>query len=158
MKTYNRKVLRHDKNSKIEIYIWSLCELNADLSLNEEDQYYVKKDHFKLRSHIDNFNEKIKIKINKSIEDKFVDIISDFNKLKNNHIYSDLHFKEIVKENIKKNQKENKKYKYTILKIHKYRNIETHGKSPQETMKITSYDIINDIDNLEYFEGLILNK
>ena len=50
------------------------------------------KGHFKLKSHIDNFNEKIKIKINKSIEDKFVDIIFGFNELNNNHIYSDLHF------------------------------------------------------------------
>ena len=34
----------------------------------------------------------------------------------------------------------------------------THGKSPLETIKITSYDKINDTDNLEYFEGLNLNK
>ena len=44
----------------------------------------------------------MKIKINKSIEDKFVDIIFDFNKLKSNHIYSDLYFKEIMKEKLKK--------------------------------------------------------
>ena len=43
--------------------------------------------------------------MNKSIEDKFVDIIFDFNKLVNNHIYSDLHFKDIIIEKIKENQK-----------------------------------------------------
>ena len=78
----------------------SSCDLKRDLPLNPEDHYNVMKGHFKLKSHIDNFNEKIKIKINKSIEDKFVDIIFDFNKLKNNHIYSDLHFREIIKEEI----------------------------------------------------------
>ena len=95
------------------------------------------KGHFKLKSHIDDFNEKIKIKINKSIEDKFVDIIFDFNKLKNNHIYSDLHFKEIIKEKIKENQKKNKKYKYTILKIFKYRDYVTKIKDKVNTIKIT---------------------
>ena len=104
--------------------------------------------------------KKIKIRINKSIEDKFFDIIFDFNKLKNNHIYSDLHFEKIIKEKIKenKNTNKNKKYKYIILKMHKYRNIETHGKTPSETIKIISYDIINDMDNIKYFEGLNLNK
>ena len=58
MKTYNKEILRHDKNSKDEIYICSLCELDTDLSLNEEDQYNIKKDHFKSKSHIDIFNEK----------------------------------------------------------------------------------------------------
>ena len=64
-----------------------------------------KKEHFKLKSHIDNFKEKIKIEINKLIEDKFVDIIFDFNKLVNNHIYSDLHFKDMIIEKIKENKK-----------------------------------------------------
>ena len=116
------------------------------------------KGHFKLKSHIDNVNEKIKIKINRYIEDKFVDIIFDFIKLKNNHIYSDLHFKEIIKEKIKENQKKNKKYKYTILKIFKYISYETKIKDILDTIKINSYDLIKDIDNLEYFEGLNLNK
>ena len=46
MKTYNREILRHDENSKYNIYICSLCELDTDLSLNEEDQYNVKKRSF----------------------------------------------------------------------------------------------------------------
>ena len=102
MENYNKEVLRHDRNPKEPVYMCSLCELEGDLSLNPEEQYNVMKGHFNLKSHLDNFNEKIKIKINKSIEDKFVDIIFGFNELKNNHIYSDLHFKEIIKENQKK--------------------------------------------------------
>ena len=98
--------------------------------------------------------KKIKIKIYKFIEDKFVDIMFDFNKLKNNHIHSDLHFK----EKTLKNQKKNKKYKYTILKIFKYRTYETKSKDISNTIKINSYDLIKDFDNLEYFEGLNLNK
>ena len=158
MKTYNKEILRHNRNPKEPVYICSLCNLEGDLSLQPEEQYNVMKGHFKLKSHIDNFNEKIRIKINKSIEDKFVDIIFDFNKLNNNHLYSDLHFKEIIKEKIKENQKKNKKYKYTILKIFKYRDYVTKIKDLVNTIKINSHDIIKDIDNLEYFEGLNLNK
>ena len=158
MKTYNKEILKHNRNSKEPVYICLLCDLERDLSLNPEENYDVMKGNFKLKSHIDNFNEKIKIKINKSIEDKFVDIIFDFNKLKNNHICSYLHFKEIIKEKILKNQKKNKKYKYTILKIFKYRTYETKSKDILNTIKINSYDLIKDIDNLEYFEGLNLNK
>ena len=84
------------------MYICSLCRLHGDMSLDDVEQQDAKKGHFELNSHIDNFNEKIKIKINKSIEDKFVDIIFDFNKLVNNHIHSDLHFKEIIREKLKK--------------------------------------------------------
>ena len=120
----------------------------------------LKKGHFKLKLQIDNLNEK-KIKINRSIEDKFVDMIFDFNKLKNNHIYSDLHFKDIIIEKIKENQKENKNYKNTILEICKIkddlRDGEIGDRHSFQTTKITSYNIIKDINNLEYFEGLELN-
>ena len=71
MKTYNKEISRYDKNSKEEMYICSLCRLHGDMSLDDEEQQNVKKGHFKLNSHIDNFSEKIKI--NKSIEDKFID-------------------------------------------------------------------------------------
>ena len=58
MKIYNKEILRHDKNSKEEKYICSLCDLEWDLSLEDEDEYNVKKDHFKLKSHINEFNKK----------------------------------------------------------------------------------------------------
>ena len=64
----------------------------------------------------------------------------------------------MIKEKIKENQKKNKKYKYTILKIFKFRAYVTKIKDMVNTIKINSHDIIKDIDNLEYFEGLNLNK
>ena len=63
-----------------------------------------------------------------------------------------------MKEKVNENQKENKKYEYTILKIHKYINTANFNKPPLETIKITSYNIIKDIDNIEYFDGLKLNR
>ena len=105
MKKYNKEVLRHNRNPKEPVYMCSLCDLEGYLSLNPEEHYNIMKGHFNLKSHTRNFYEKIKIKINKSIEDEFVDKTFDSNKLKNDHIYSDLHFKEIIKEKIKENQK-----------------------------------------------------
>ena len=43
MKTYNKEILRHDKNSKEEMYICSLCRLEGDMSLDYEEQKNVKK-------------------------------------------------------------------------------------------------------------------
>ena len=154
MKTYNKEILRHNRNPKEPEYICSLCRFETDLSLDSEEQNIVMKGHFKLESHINNFNEKIKIKINKSIEDKFIDIIFDFNDLINNHIYSDLHFHEVIKKKIKKN----KKYKYTILKIFKYIAYINNSEDVVNSIKINSHDIIKNIDNIEYFEGKNLNK
>ena len=91
MKTYNKEVLRYDKNSNEPIYTFAICKLENDYSLNWEEQQHVMKDHFKLKLHKDNFNEKISIKINKSIEGKFVDIIFDFKDLMTKTIYEDLY-------------------------------------------------------------------
>ena len=57
-----------------------------------------------------------------------------------------------------KKSKKIKKYKYIILKIHKYKETTTHNNASLETIKIISHDIIKDINNLEYFDGLSLNK
>ena len=119
MKTYNKEVLRYDKNSNEEKYTFSLCKLEDDYSIHWTERLDVKKDHFKLKLHIDNFNKNVNIKINKSIEDKFIDIIFDFKKFQNLNIYKDLHLKNIMKMKINENKKKNKKYKYTILKIYK---------------------------------------
>ena len=95
MKTYNKEVLRYDKNSNEKIYICSLCKLEHDLSMELYKQQFVMKDHFELKSHIDNFNKKISIKTNKSIEGKFVDIIFDFKDLVTTTIYEDLYLKKL---------------------------------------------------------------
>ena len=95
MKRYNKEVLRYDKNSNEVRYTCSLCDLETDLSLHCTEQLDVKKEHFKLKLHIDNFNKNVSIKINKSIENKFVNIIFDFEKLHNINIYEDLHLKKL---------------------------------------------------------------
>ena len=95
MKTYNKEVLRYVKNSNKPIYTCAVCKLEKDYSLDLEEQQHVMKDHFKLELHKDNFNEKISIKINKSIEGKFVDIIFDFKDLITTTIYEDLYLKKL---------------------------------------------------------------
>ena len=105
MKTYNKEVLRYVKNSNEPIYTCAICKLENDYSLDLEEQQHVMKDHFKLKLHKDNFNKKIYIKINKSIEGKFVDIIFDFKDLLTTTIYEDLYLKKIMKEKVKENTK-----------------------------------------------------
>ena len=95
MKTYNKEVLRYDKNSNEPIYTCAICKLENDYSLHWTEQQDVMKDHFKLKLHRDNFNKKISININKSIEGKFVDIIFDFKDLINTTIYEDLYLKKL---------------------------------------------------------------
>ena len=95
MKRYNKEVLRYDKNSNEVRYTCSSCDLETDLSIHCTEQLDVKKEHFKLKLHIDNFNKNLSIKINKSIENKFADIIFDFEKLHDINIYEDLHLKKL---------------------------------------------------------------
>ena len=157
MKTYNKEVLRYDKNSNEEKYICSLCNLEQDLSLISLDQLDVKKGHFKLKLHIDNFNKNVNIKTNKSIEDKFIDIIFDFKNLQNTHIYEDLYLKDVMKRKINEKKKKNKNYKYSILKI--YKEFDDILMSDEiKSVKIISHDIMNSIDNLEYLDGIDLNR
>ena len=89
MKTYNKEVLTYDENSNKARYTCSVCKLEDDYSLHWTEQQFVMKNHFKLKLHRDNFNKKISIKINKSIEGKFVDKIFDFKDLITTKIYED---------------------------------------------------------------------
>ena len=98
MKTYNKEVLRYNENSNEPRYICSVCKLEYDYGTHIDKQQLVMKDHFKLKLHRDNFNKKISIKINKSIEGKFVDIIFDFKDLITTTIYEDLYLKKIMKK------------------------------------------------------------
>ena len=124
-----------------------MCDLEQDLSLIILDQLDVKKGHFKLKLHIDNFHKNVNIKINKSIEGKFIDIIFDFKNLQNIHIYEDLYLKEIMK----KIKKVKRNYKYSILKI--YKDFDDILMSEEiKSIKITSHNIINSINNIEYLE------
>ena len=153
METYNKEVLRYDKNSNEARYTCSVCKLEDDLSLHWSEQQYVMKGHFKLKLHIDNFNIKISVKIDKSIEGKFIDIIFNFKELLNNFIYEDLYLKKLMKKKVNENKKEKRKYKTTISEIYsESRNI-NYSVQEIKTVKITSHDIMNSIDNLEYLEN-----
>ena len=154
MKTYNKEVLRYDKNSNEARYICSVCKLEDDLSLHWTEQQYVKRGHFKLRLHINNFNKNVSIKINKSIEGKFIDIIFGFKKLQNIYIYEDLYLKQLMKEKVN----ENKKYMTIILKIYSESPKIKYSINEIRTVKIVSYDIISSINNLEYLESEHLNN
>ena len=153
MKIYNREILRYDKNSNESIYSCALCKLEDDYSLKWQEQQQVMKDHFKLKLHEDNFNEKISITINKSIEDKFVDIIFDFKDLITTTIYEDLYLKKIMKEKVEENIK-NKRYKTTILKIFtKHGDVKLRNTMKNlMTVKVKTHDVIKSIDNLENLE------
>ena len=145
--------MRYDKNSNEARYICSVCKLEDDLSLHWTEQQYVKRGRFKLKLHIDNFNENISVKVNKSIEGKFIDIIFDFKKLLNMSIYEDLHLKKIMKKKVNENKVQNKKHETTILKIYSESLNIKYPIQEIKTVKITSHDIMNSIDNLEYLEN-----
>ena len=183
MKIYNKEVSRYDENSNEKSYICSLCKLKIDhtISLDYNSCFYkdrlrllkhifsyneamdmfeltaqqkVMEDHFKLKQHKDNFNKKISITINKSIEGKFVDIIFDFKDLLfGDIIYYDLYLKKIMKEKIKENTNKNKKYKTIILKIDNMDNNNIIDfMSNVKITKIKTNDVIKSIDNLEYLD------
>ena len=149
----NEEVLRYDKNSNEARYICSVYKLEDDLSLHWTEQQYVKRGRFRLKLHIDNFNKNISVKVNKSIEGKFIDIIFGFKKLLNMSIYEDLHLKKIMKKKVNGNKVQNKKHKTTILKIYSESPNIKYPIQEIKTVKITSHDIMNSIDNLEYLEN-----
>ena len=92
------------RKNKDEIYKCKICSDNLSVSI----------DHFNSKEHIDNFNNNIKLTINKSIKEKFIDIIFKFKITKPGAFLNDLHFKKIAKQEINKNMNKNKKYKYNI--------------------------------------------
>ena len=101
-KRENKKKRKNENENKF--YKCKIC--SDDLSVNI--------DHFNTKEHIDNFNKNIEITINKSIKEKFTDIIFKFKKTKPGTFLNDLHFKKIAKQEINKNMNKNKKYKYNI--------------------------------------------
>ena len=98
-----RKKKRENKKEN-KIYKCKICSDNLSVSI----------DHFNSKEHIDNFNNNIKLTINKSIKEKFIDIIFKFKKTNEGAFLNDLHFKKIAKQEINKNMDKNKKYKYSI--------------------------------------------
>ena len=68
MKTYNKEVLRYNKNSNEPIYICSVCKLEYDYGTHIDKQQFVMKDHFKLKHHRDNFNKKYLLRLTNLLE------------------------------------------------------------------------------------------
>ena len=58
-----------------------------------------------------------------------------------------------MKEKVNENKKENKKYKITILKIYSESPNIKYSIQEIKTVEITSHDIMNSIDSLEYLEN-----
>ena len=102
------KKIRSERKKKHEnkdkIYKCKICSDNLSVNI----------DHFNTKEHIDNFNNNIKLTINKSIKEKFIDIIFKFKITNEGAFLNDLHFKKIAKQEINKNMNKNKKYKYSI--------------------------------------------
>ena len=103
-KEKRRKKNKDSNEDNQNNFICNLC--GNDLNVNI--------DHFKTKEHIDNFNKNIEISTNKSIEEKFIDVIFKFKITKEGAFLRDLHFKKIAKQKIRNIMNKNKKYKYNI--------------------------------------------
>ena len=99
-----RSERKKKRKNKDKIYKCKICSDNLSVNI----------DHFNSKEHIDNFNNNIKLTINKSIKEKFIDIIFKFKITNEGAFLNDLHFKKIAKQEINKNMDKNKKYKYSI--------------------------------------------
>ena len=112
----------------------------------------VDKEHFDTEEHINRFNSACKIRIDKSLEDKFITIKGKFTDTRYNYIYTDLHFKKYIREIILKNIDTNKYYKSYIIK----KNVLEFNQGKKDPMYISekhdSNDILYDIQNIEHLE------
>ena len=81
-----QKIIRYLKENKIEFY---MCRICAEI---------VDKEHFDTEEHIEKFNSVCKINIEKSLKGSFIKIKCKFIDTRYNYIYSDLYFKNHIKE------------------------------------------------------------
>ena len=133
------KTIDYLKETKQEFY---LCRICGEI---------VNKDHFDSEEHIKKFNSVCLIDINKSFENAFISIKTQFIDTRYNYIYIDLYFKKHIKDIILKNIDDTKYYKSYIIKKNMLNfnyNAELHHYSD----KFNSNDIINDINNIENLE------
>ena len=86
------KKIRSERKKKRENKIYKCKICSNDLSVNI--------DHFNTKEHIDNLNNNIELTINKSIKEKFIDIIFKFKITNEGAFLNDLHFKKIAKQEI----------------------------------------------------------
>ena len=133
------KTIDYLKETKQEFY---LCRICGEI---------VSRSHFDSEEHIKKFNSVCLIDINKSFENAFISIKTQFIDTRYNYIYTDLYFKKHIKDIILKNIDDTKYYKSYIIKKNMLNfnyNAELHHYSD----KFNSNDIINDINNIENLE------
>ena len=92
------------KENKMEFYLCRIC------------QDIVSKSHFDGEEHIKKFNSVCDIEIKKSFKGSFLSIKSQFFDTRYNYIYTDLYFKNHIKDIILKNIDDTKYYKSYIIK------------------------------------------
>ena len=134
------KIIKYLKDNFIEFYMCRICGQIVD------------KEHFDTEEHIEKFNSVCKIDIDKSLENTFIKIKCKFNDIRYNYIYTDLYFKNHIKEIILKNINVNKYYKSYIIK----KNMLEFNQGNKEPMYISekhnSNDILLDVQNMEHLE------
>ena len=133
------KTIDYLKETKQEFF---LCRICGEI---------VNKNHFDSEEHIKKFNSVCLIDINKSFENAFISIKTQFIDTRYNYIYTDLYFKKHIKDIILKNIDENRFYKSYIIKKNML-NFNYNAELQHYSDKFNSNDIINDINNIENLE------
>ena len=139
-KYMKKKIIEYLKENKIEFY---MCRISGQI---------VNKEHFESEEHINKFNSVCKIKIDKSLDNSFIEIKCKFLDTRYNYIYTDLYFKKHIKEIILNNVNTTQYYKSYIVKksILEF----NHGKSEPMyiSYKFDTNNILNDISNIQHLE------
>ena len=139
-KYMKKTIIKYLKENKIEFYMCRIC-----------GEIFNKK-HFDTEEHINKFNSVCKIKIDKSLDGKFIKIKCKFIDMRYNYIYTDLYFKKHIRELILNNVDTTQYYKSYIIKksILEF----NHGKKDPMyvSYKIDSNNILNDISNIQHLE------
>ena len=133
------KTIDYLKENKIEFYLCRIC------------QEIVSKLHFDSEEHIKKFNSVCDIEIKKSFKNAFISIKTQFFDTRYNYIYTDLYYKNHIKDIILKNIDDTKYHKSYIIKKNMLdfnNKTELHHYSD----KFNSNNIINDINNIENLE------
>ena len=98
------KTIDYLKENKMEFYLCRICS------------QIVNKSHFDSEEHIKKFNSVCDIEIKKSFQKAFISIKCQFYDTRYNYIYTDLYFKNHMKDIILKNIDDIKYYKSCIIK------------------------------------------
>ena len=107
--------------------------------------------HFDSEEHIKKFNSVCDIEIKKSFKNAFISIKTQFFDTRYNYIYTDLYFKNHIKDIILKSIDDTKYHKSYIIKKNML-DFNNKTKLHHYSDKFNSNNIINDINNIENLE------